>query len=216
LVHSSEGSSVNLPIIVVNNRLCGHATLASAYILQNHPEILSEPLTGNIVFHTKWSGQLIVDISSSDGLISMDFPADSFPETQTTVNKDEVAPAIGLSSENIIEIKASRECKYAVIEVEQSVDIQLLRVEPFTLVIEFFGYAVDDRVDCSQRISLNRSQIFLKTALWSVAFLLLVLESLKIRSLVQCIPSLDHTGKTKQAALLSKLGNVRQGEGTFP
>ena len=64
----------------------------------------------------------------------MDFPADSFPEAQTTANKDEVAQAIGLSKENIIEIKASEECKYVVIEVEQSVDIQSLKVESFTLV----------------------------------------------------------------------------------
>ena len=68
-------------------KLCGHATLASAHIL------LSEDLVADtnkpIVFHTKYSGQLIVNLSSSTSTSSnampfkytMDFPALMFGES---------------------------------------------------------------------------------------------------------------------------------------
>lgn len=96
--------------------------------------MLAEPLTGKIVFHTVWSGELIVDVSSSDGVMLMDFPADSFPPAQAQAINEELAAAIGLSKSEIVDIKASKDNKYLAIEVDQSVDIESLKVETFALV----------------------------------------------------------------------------------
>jgi hypothetical protein len=92
-------------------------------------------LTGNIVFHTKWSGELIIDVSLSDGTMLMDFPADSFPAARLSANNEDVAMAIGVSKDKIIDIKASKHCGYVAIEVDQSIDIESLKVETFALVI---------------------------------------------------------------------------------
>ena len=114
-------------------RLCGHATLASAYILKTHPDVLTQPLSGNIVFHTL-SGELIVDVSSDNGIISMDFPVDSSSEVQPKPDKQQVADAIGSPVDKLVNIEASKDLKYAVIEVESSVNIASLNVDTLALV----------------------------------------------------------------------------------
>lgn len=55
--------------------LCGHATLATAFVLFNHYRILSDKIN----FHSKWSGQLAVS-RSKNGLLSLDFPSDIVEE----------------------------------------------------------------------------------------------------------------------------------------
>lgn len=69
--------------------LCGHATLATAFVIFNyygHSE-------NTIRFHSPRSGELVVD-KSVDGLLTLDFPAD---ETIAIRNVSEIDNAIGLT-----------------------------------------------------------------------------------------------------------------------
>lgn len=67
--------------------LCGHATLATAFVLFNHHEI-----SGNkIEFYSKWSGDLSVE-KSNNGLLTLDFPVDKMNEIETIA---ELNQAIG-------------------------------------------------------------------------------------------------------------------------
>ena len=120
-------------MINVENRLCGHATLASAHVLRSFPELLATPLTANIVFHTL-SGELVVDIQSKDGLIKMDFPADSPAPVQVHVAPEKVAATLGISISDIVNIEISQSLRFVVIEVSQSVDIASLTVDSSALV----------------------------------------------------------------------------------
>ena len=65
--------------------LCGHATLASAYVLYEYLDY-TDPV---VVFETK-SGRLFVD--REDGLYSMDFPAWEYREIEVT---ERVSQALG-------------------------------------------------------------------------------------------------------------------------
>jgi predicted PhzF superfamily epimerase YddE/YHI9 len=103
--------------------------------LKNHPEVLSEPLTGNISFHTL-SGELIVDISSKRGSILMDFPADPPSQVHSKTTAVQVAEALGLSSDDLVNVEVSKLCGYAVIEITQSVDIASLPVDSGKLVCQ--------------------------------------------------------------------------------
>ena len=69
--------------------LCGHATLATAYVLFNYYQVNEN----TIRFYSPRSGELIVEQSDS-GLLSMNFPADDLEKIQNVVAIDE---AIGLS-----------------------------------------------------------------------------------------------------------------------
>jgi len=69
--------------------LCGHATLATAYVLFNYYGVLEN----TIQFYSPRSGGLIVD-KSLDGLLTLDFPAD---ETVAIRNIPEIDTAIGLT-----------------------------------------------------------------------------------------------------------------------
>lgn len=66
--------------------LCGHATLATAYVLLR----FYEPEAEKIIFHTK-SGQL--EVKNVNGLLEMDFP--TYPLTQVEIT-DEMTEAIGV------------------------------------------------------------------------------------------------------------------------
>jgi predicted PhzF superfamily epimerase YddE/YHI9 len=107
--------------------------LASAYVLKNHPETLSKPVRDKIVFHTL-SGELIVDISSDEGVVLMDFPADPPGAFDSSAFIEQVADAIGTVKEDIVEVQVSPGLGYAVIEVSQSVDIASLTVNSSELV----------------------------------------------------------------------------------
>ena len=89
--------------------LCGHATLASAFVIfheQNWPE-------KTIRFQTRKSGQLVV--TGKDDLLVMDFPA---RPVQERVNPPGLTEALGISP---IDIFNSEEDLLVVLENEQSV-----------------------------------------------------------------------------------------------
>lgn len=64
--------------------LCGHATLATAYVLFHFYEKEADKIT----FHTTWSGDLIV--SREEDRIVMDFPASEYKEVPVTPLMKEV------------------------------------------------------------------------------------------------------------------------------
>lgn len=115
-------------------RLCGHATLASSSVLRNHQDVLSERLTGNIVFHTRFSGQLIVDISSNDGTMLMDFPADPPSSSEMRATQEQLAETLGLPKSKILNVETSKKLQYVVIELDPSVDIAAMKVDSGALV----------------------------------------------------------------------------------
>lgn len=69
--------------------LCGHATLATAYVLFNYYDIPED----TIKFHSPRSGELTVE-RATDGFLILDFPAD---ETINIRNIPEIDNAIGLT-----------------------------------------------------------------------------------------------------------------------
>jgi len=77
--------------------LCGHATLAAAYVIFNHHGYTEK----TIRFYSSRSGELLVSQSVS-GLMTMDFPADELVVLQgnTEINK-----AIGLTPQRTIKGK---------------------------------------------------------------------------------------------------------------
>lgn len=75
-----------------------------------------------------------MDVSSGDGSIFMDFPADPPSQVHTKAATTQIAEAIGLSSDEILNVEVSRLCGYAVVEVAQSVDLASLLVDPIKLV----------------------------------------------------------------------------------
>ena len=114
-------------------RLCGHATLASAFVMKEHAELLADALPGRVIFHTL-SGPLRVDMSSADGIIKMDFAADEAADVQPMVEYARVAEAIGVTEVEIMHIEMSKTCGYAVIEVSQGIDVESLSVDSLALV----------------------------------------------------------------------------------
>ncbi len=88
--------------------LCGHATLASAYVLYEYLEY-TDPV---VVFETK-SGRLFVD--REDGTYSMDFPAWGVREIQVT---ERVSAALG---ERPVELYMGERDMMAVFENEEQI-----------------------------------------------------------------------------------------------
>jgi len=102
--------------------------------MKTHPELLQSPLEDGVIFHTL-SGALHVKFDGGDGLISMDFPADTeTTDVQPTVSKSDLAKAIGVPQSDVIHIAGSTGLGYAVIEVRSQVDIAGLPVDPDALV----------------------------------------------------------------------------------
>lgn len=67
--------------------LCGHATLASAFVVLNY----YEPEKDQVTFRTKWSGELY--ITRRDGFLEMDFPAYEYKHVPVT---DAMEEALGV------------------------------------------------------------------------------------------------------------------------
>ncbi|MEX0315680.1 MAG: PhzF family phenazine biosynthesis protein [Allomuricauda sp.] len=88
-VKSAEGYELRWFTPEVEVDLCGHATLATAYVLFNYYGVSEN----TIKFHSPRSGELVVD-KSSDGLLTLDFPTD---ETAFIRNIPEIDNAIGLT-----------------------------------------------------------------------------------------------------------------------
>jgi predicted PhzF superfamily epimerase YddE/YHI9 len=103
--------------------------------MKTHPDALSKHVGRKINFHTL-SGKLIVDVSSDDGTILMDFPANPPRPFESNSISEEVANVLGLSKSTIVNIEVAGN-GYAVIEVEQSVEIAVLDVDSSALVCQF-------------------------------------------------------------------------------
>ncbi|TCZ72924.1 PhzF family phenazine biosynthesis protein [Flaviaesturariibacter aridisoli] len=101
--------------------LCGHATLASAYVIKN----FLEPHVQDIHFTTEKAGPL--KASAKDGLYTLDFPARMPEDCDVPTN---LLPSLGLSA--AVEIRRSRDY-FVVLPDEDAV----LAVEPdYTLMKE--------------------------------------------------------------------------------
>ncbi|HEU4470508.1 MAG TPA: PhzF family phenazine biosynthesis protein [Flavisolibacter sp.] len=87
--------------------LCGHATLASAYVIKN----FLEPHLASIHFTTQKAG--ILKASASDGIYTLDFPSRP-PETCEV--PDKLLPSLGLS--HAVEVLKSRD--YFVVVPDES------------------------------------------------------------------------------------------------
>jgi len=136
MVYACKGSEVDRASGIADMRLCGHATLGSAHALRSHPELLSSQ-DPTLVFSTL-SGALTVDVSSPDNLV-MDFPADTILAVSRPLALDIVSAAIDVSKADIVNVKASRQNGYVVIEVAESVDVESLNVDSTALVSPQFS-----------------------------------------------------------------------------
>ena len=89
----------------------------------------------------------------------MDFPADTLASVQTHAIEGRIAAAIGVSKDKVVNVETAKHCQYLVIEVDQSVDIESLKVDAFALVFLYF-WLIDNRVNYSLTDLLRLSQIF--------------------------------------------------------
>ncbi len=74
--------------------LCGHATLASAFVLF---EVTGHP-GAEIVFHSPRSG--ILRVTREDGMLFLDFPSDTLVKAADPA-KDEIAKSIGIRPQEV-------------------------------------------------------------------------------------------------------------------
>ncbi len=119
--------------------LCGHATLASAFVLfniLNHPENV-------LKFHSKRSGCLAVE--SKDNFLFLDFPTDSI-ELVSAEQYNIIEQCIGL---NLIELYKGKTDYMAVIESENSLQhlqpdfTEITKLKARGLIVTAKGDAVD-------------------------------------------------------------------------
>ena len=89
----------------------------------------------------------------------MDFPADTLASVQTHAIEGRISAAIGVSKDKVVNVETAKHCQYLVIEVDQSVDIESLKVDAFALVFLYF-WLIDNRVNYSLTDLLRLSQIF--------------------------------------------------------
>ena len=74
--------------------LCGHATLASAFVLFNYENFKEN----SIQFHTRKSG--ILTVSNNDGWLTLNFPTDSFNQIPLT---DEIIACFDIQPTSVFE-----------------------------------------------------------------------------------------------------------------
>ncbi|WP_425235274.1 PhzF family phenazine biosynthesis protein [Ulvibacterium sp.] len=77
LVKKGDGYEIRWFTPSIEVALCGHATLASAYVLFNYYDVT----TNKIIFYSKNRGVLSVE-KGENGLLTLDFPVDSVVEVQ--------------------------------------------------------------------------------------------------------------------------------------
>jgi len=108
--------------------LCGHATLATAFVLFNFYDIK----TNKIDFFSKWSGELAVE-KSDDGKLTLDFPADIVNEVDAI---NELNNAIGKSPAITLQGKTD----YMLVFLSKE---EIRNIEPdFALLSKFSGRGV--------------------------------------------------------------------------
>lgn len=96
------------PVVEVD--LCGHATLASAFLLID----ILEKATDSIVFHTQSAGKLF--ISKQSGQLSMNFPARSPDLIVEPAEVLKLRQALNLQDEQLLEIKHNRSNYFVVLK----------------------------------------------------------------------------------------------------
>ena len=74
--------------------LCGHATLAAAFVLFNHENFKEK----NIQFHTRRSG--VLTVSNNEGWLTLNFPTDSFMQKELT---DEIIECFNIPPTKVFE-----------------------------------------------------------------------------------------------------------------
>lgn len=117
--------------------LCGHATLASAYIIKN----FIEPHVAEISFTTQKAG--VLKASAKEGLYTLDFPS-RMPEPTDTPEK--LLPSLGIS--NAVEILRSRDY-FVVLPNEEAVrnvepDFNLMKeLDAIGVIITAKGHEAD-------------------------------------------------------------------------
>jgi PhzF family phenazine biosynthesis protein len=120
--------------------LCGHATLASAFVIKKH----LEPNIVSIVFSTEKAGEL--KVTCADDLFTLDFPS---RPPQSCVPPKELLQSLGLT--HAVEILRSRDY-FVVLEDEQDV----LSVEPdFMLMrkLDTIGVIITAKGDSADVVS---------------------------------------------------------------
>jgi PhzF family phenazine biosynthesis protein len=117
--------------------LCGHATLASAYIIKN----FIEPHAAEINFSTQKAG--VLKASAKDGMYTLDFPS-RMPEP--TVTPEKLLPSLGIS--NAVEVLRSRDY-FVVLPNEEAVrnlepDYNLMKeLDTIGVIITANGHEAD-------------------------------------------------------------------------
>ena len=117
--------------------LCGHATLASAYIIKN----FLEPHIAEINFSTQKAG--VLKASAKDGLYTLDFP--SRPPAAADI-PDKLLPSLGIS--NAVEVLRSRDY-FVVLPNEEAVrniepDYSLMRdLDTIGVIVTAKGHEAD-------------------------------------------------------------------------
>jgi len=133
------------PKVEVN--LCGHATLASAYVLFNEQKLESEKIN----FHSHRSGPL--GVTKADAKIVLDFPA--YPVTQIE-QSDELACAIGAIPAKVFETQGNM----VMLHLESETQIRELSPDFNALLAidydEFIVTAPGDTSDFSSRMFAPR------------------------------------------------------------
>jgi predicted PhzF superfamily epimerase YddE/YHI9 len=112
-----------------------------------------------------------VDISSKDGTMLMDFPADPPDQDHVEVHptNEQLVKILGLSQEEIVKVKVSSKLEYVVIVVDPSVDIPAMKVDSQALVCSI-ALLSDARVNCSpERSNLYRQSPLSLTTVKSYA-----------------------------------------------
>jgi len=109
LVRNDEGFDLRWFTPTTEVALCGHATLASAFVLFNHKNWTAN----EIRFQTRKSGQLIV--SRSDDLLEMDFPSRPSHSRQAPLG---IKEALGVSP---VAVLGSAEDILVVLDSEKAV-----------------------------------------------------------------------------------------------
>jgi PhzF family phenazine biosynthesis protein len=117
--------------------LCGHATLASAFVIKNY----LEPDANTIEFSTEKAGNL--KVTCENGMFTLDFPA-RIPQTCTA--PPQLLPSLGLNS--AVEILKSRDY-FVVLENEEAVknvnpDFTLMRkLDTIGVIVTAKGKSAD-------------------------------------------------------------------------
>ena len=142
LVTSAEGYDLRWFSAVCELKLCGHATLAAAFILFN----FVSPKVDQVVFSTRFRGKLLVKRQGK--LLTMDFPALTAKSCATS---PELLRTLGtsLSANDVLEVLSGNETNVVVLRSENHVRsfqpdfVRLQTLHPYVFAITAQGDSAD-------------------------------------------------------------------------